>query len=65
MKHNGQLSIIKLKNKKKFWIQCADLKIMQILIIFYIHEKWCRQDFSYKKNKKNKNKIIYTMLWKL
>ena len=46
-------------------IQCADLKIMQILIIFYIHEKWCRQDLSYKKNKKNKNKIIYTMLWKL
>ena len=30
-----------------------------------MHEKWCRQDFSYKKNKKNKNKIVYTMLWKL
>ena len=46
-------------------IECADLKIMQILRIFSMHEKWCRQDFSYKKNKKNKNKIVNTMLWKL
>ena len=55
----------KIEKLKNFLIQVAVLKIMQILIIFYINEKWCRQDFSYKKYKKNKNKIIYTMLWKL